>query len=1215
MDIFMRNIAFAVSSRDLKAHLAVVLHGPEFLRPGENPINFEVRIFRSQQGRGPPVGFLTLPTEEIGARFLKLYGEPAPSQTITMGRRIVFKRSNRQSNPDVLDNVRRRPFVHPREVQEREDRDAERQSMSASIKTIQFGWVCRDDVYSVEWEKQCIHKATLVYDEDAREFRIKAEDLDDDDRMPITRTIGFRAAQMYWTSATIDNLGDPAIFFHLNHPPSFESESDTHLTQLFSRLVLGRERQPPTRRRWESFTNEHVLLAPFTSLAIRIICKRMEDLQTYRNFCRVAQRKVDDSAYPIVRRSLFGQDTLTVFFAWLSHLEWSVAFQVEALARSHLMDLRELISLRPEIEETLRDQGAGVTSAILRDFLSRVKAIFWFGEKNQEHQDSVQALFAQSRRDWSISSLLLQETSVDNFNCFHVVVTPTTMYLEGPFPERSNRIMRMYMANQDSFLRVSFVEENRLMYRFDRELDARDFVNRRVKHLLLNGLTIAGRHFDFLAYSQSALKEHAVWFVKPFNHTDRRQIDAATIISGLGSFHDLAFDERLIYCPARYAARISQAFTATDSSVSVEAEEVVPIPDIWDATHTYSFTDGVGTISPDLAQAIWDELRAKQKRSRHRTKPRAYQVRFMGSKGMLSVDYRLENRLVCLRESMIKFDAPNSLFIEIARAFDKPGRYYLNRPLIMLLEGLGVPYSTFQALQDAAVQNAQDSVESLSSSARLLEAHGLGTSFRLTSTMLSLHRLGLGPLHEDIFWQQMMDFAVNHVLRELKHHARIPVPDGWTLVGVADVHGFLNEGEIFACVHPQDSSVPIYLEGPTLISRSPTIHPGDVQVVHAIGPPPPGSPFEKEPLPNTVVFSIKGGRPLPSYLGGGDLDGDVYNLTTMPSMRPRRTYPPARYDPAPKKFVDHPSTMADVAEFVAEYIISDTLGIIAINWLITADQSGLGIFDPDCLKLAQLHSDAVDYPKSGIPVALDQIPRLKRKSKPDWNAPETITKESTNWYESTRAIGHLFRAIELPALQTVKRASRYQRRHLSNGDELNLDDILAEFRSVEPHRADYFQLTIEHRISEFIPLPEEGDVDEVDEAAITRTWELLRAYGTRLRAICADHTLSHTRSAMLTEEEVVVGTIVANCAQPRKRKDLMSQMREQTATLVNSVRVEISGDDDTPAEESLRRAWIAYKVALIDPDYFGARSFTWIAMGEIFDAIRDIEAEDRKLLR
>ena len=53
------------------------------------------------------------------------------------------------------------------------------------------------------------------------------------------------------------------------------------------------------------------------------------------------------------------------------------------------------------------------------------------------------------------------------------------------------------------------------------------------------------------------------------------------------------------------------------------------------------------------------------------------------------------------------------------------------------------------------------------------------------------------------------------------------------------------------------------------------------------------------------------------------MDGDVYNVTTVTNLIPRRTYLPASYEPAQKKLVDHDSTMADVAEFVAEYITSD----------------------------------------------------------------------------------------------------------------------------------------------------------------------------------------------------------------------------------------------------------------------------------------------------
>jgi len=69
---------------------------------------------------------------------------------------------------------------------------------------------------------------------------------------------------------------------------------------------------------------------------------------------------------------------------------------------------------------------------------------------------------------------------------------------------------------------------------------------------------------------------------------------------------------------------------------------------------------------------------------------------------------------------------------------------------------------------------------------------------------------------------------------------------------------------------------------------------------------------------------------VPSCLGGGDLDGDIYNLiplNNLPEFCPTKFCAPAKYDPAPKKEVDHPSTMEDVAEFVMEYINSDVGGI------------------------------------------------------------------------------------------------------------------------------------------------------------------------------------------------------------------------------------------------------------------------------------------------
>ncbi|KAI0361727.1 RdRP-domain-containing protein [Trametes cingulata] len=1225
MEVFMTNIVYGTSPHKLKLELASILHAPPFHILPAPPINFEVYLFpRTKRSSQWQSGALTLPSAEVGNLFLQLYGGPQPQRFLTLGTiRVRFQLSRREPRRDVLERIRRQPFEDPRISQAREREAEELQSLEAQVCTIQFGWECRDKVYSIEWEKSCA--AVLHFVEERREFRVKVRGVG----LENTRIIAIRASQIAWVSAAVHPpSGIPTIFFSLSNPPAFETEQA--LSDFTNILAAVLERSStPCRRRWSAFDESHEPVAPYTSLALRLECRSLGDLDTFRKLARAAQVRPDNFAYHIDRRGLFAQNVRDEYALWAARQPWTVAFQVEALLRSWLLDFREALRLCQPIEKLTRQKGREYTAALLRDFAAYAKALYWYGEDRARSEEgrtlpaeaSLEdpvALFNRVRAKFVYKPMPTALETADAtapFHCLRVTVTPTTMILEGPFPERSNRVMRTYFRSQDCFLRVSFQDEDRLQLRFDREVDSRDFVSRRVKRILLDGLTMAGAHFDFLAYSQSALKEHAVWFVKPFKHVGSdgytRIVDAATIIDSLGTFRNLPFDPKLIYCPARYAARISQAFTATDASIAVDVGQIIAGRDITSASGTYIFTDGVGTISPQLAKEIWRALQEKRGRGRRdRTYPRAYQVRFQGSKGMLSVDHTLSGRSILLRPSMIKFESPSSLTIEIARAFDKPGDYYLNRPLIMLLEGLGVPYEIFQSLQDDAVRDVQDSVNSLERSARLLEGHGLGASFRLTSAMLGLHKLGVGPLHGDRFWEQLMDFSINHVLRELKHHARIPVPDSWTLVGVADVHGYLKEGEIFACVDSPNHTGLIYLEGRTLVSRSPIIHPGDVQIVHAIGRPPPGSPFEHESLRNTVVFSIKGellavsfARPLPSCLGGGDLDGDVYNVTTVPELLPPLTYHAASYEPAPKKFVDHESTMADVADFVAEYITSDTLGIIARTWLIIADQSTQSIFDPDCIKLAALHSLAVDYPKSGNPVPTTDIPRLHLKSRPDWNAPETFTGRSDSYYESVRAIGKLYRSIDLPALRQVDRVARKQSRHM-RGEEESVAAVLAQFRSDEPnedHEDDDVYIAVRDRTGEFI------DTSDYDDVTVTGIWELYNTYVSRLRAICADHTLSTSRSAMLTEEEAIVGTIVAKCSQRRKRKDLMSQMREQTAMLVNDVRDELEGEEDMPIKDSLRRAWIAFRLASMEEEYFGSRSFGWVAMGAIFDTIKEIE--------
>jgi len=250
------------------------------------------------------------------------------------------------------------------------------------------------------------------------------------------------------------------------------------------------------------------------------------------------------------------------------------------------------------------------------------------------------------------------------------------------------------------------------------------------------------------------------------------------------------------------------------------------------------------------------------------------------------------------------------------------------------------------------------------------------------------------------------------------------------------------------------------------------------------------------------------------------------------------------------------------------------------------------------MTLAQLHSDAVDYPKSSTPVPLEKIPKLKFREKPDWNRPETMgDSRSADYYESQRAIGRLFRAIELPALDIVRRVSRMQRKKLEEEDDL----LVAQFARMDFRDGDQVDIAVYDRIGDFINV----DVDADDRE---RAIALFDRYTTELRTICAAHTISYRRDAMLTEEEAAVGTIVAKTSQPRHRRDMISKLRDQTTLQVKGVRNELISEEDG-FETKLGKAWALWRVTQDEREVTGARTLGLIALGVIFDTIKEFEEE------
>jgi hypothetical protein len=255
-----------------------------------------------------------------------------------------------------------------------------------------------------------------------------------------------------------------------------------------------------------------------------------------------------------------------------------------------------------------------------------------------------------------------------------------------------------------------------------------------------------------------------------------------------------------------------------------------------------------------------------------------------------------------------------------------------------------------------------------------------------------MNEIGLS-FQADRFLTDIVEVAAMASLRDLKYRARIPVEKGHLLYGIMDETNTLKEGEVYIATGQQDESGQwrrrIVVGDRLVVTRAPALHPGDVQVVKAMDVPE-NSPLRD--LYNCVVFSQQGARDLPSQLSGGDLDGDIFHVIYDKRLIPPITYPAADYPPTIAKDLGRPVQINDIVDFFIDYMNSDRLGVISNKHKIRSDKHTEGTLHPDCITIAKLASDAVDFSKSGKPINMEDIPRGMDHIRPDFmaNAPGLV---------------------------------------------------------------------------------------------------------------------------------------------------------------------------------------------------------------------------------
>ena len=1205
MEVFVQQIDSWVTEEDLYRGIASALHTAPVRLPGQGLTNFRLLLPKTARNRHKGHAFLTIAETSTASAFLQYY-------TGRTGRALNIIRDGKYNTLKLTPNgFGREDIINDLLYYPYEDWDARQRRLRGEPHGSASNSQSDDDEYALTAmaispvPPAIAHRNNLVRTNTPRntarkrvepvrsdgawwtiEFGVVCENgdfsIEDHDSPPSPLPSGFdiKSQTLYFgdkhnsirilfnniVSWSI-NHNHNALLFELEDPATFirqgRNSSIFDFINRVDREVLIRHRH----RYRIAHIGSHFRVCFVSPRDLDWFCLEARPFLKRAGNPRQVQRN-------IVRRNLTDPNFFEAAGQFCASIDIRVAYQLDKLLRNGLYSPTVLEILKSNTRRLIKCYNVefaarvfGSLAATSRQVQVRdrnTKCLLGSAKLQQRIEAEEQRLKRQDATQ--VDPLAAQTVTTATAQVYHVTITPTRVLLDGPFMDASNRVLRLFAEFGSHFVRVAFCDEDGDRFPVSRHdldgIDSESFVHERIGDPLKYGIAIAGRKFEALAWSGSGLGSHHCWFVTAFTDKEGKLWDAERIRQSLGNFRQVESQ------PARFGARLSQAFSATSSTIKINDDWVKIVDDDYSDVYMpsngrekkrYLLTDGVGEISRPLLNDIWRELctvknmRREWQLSQENPAriPSAIQFRCGGAKGVLCLNPRLKGKVMKVRHSMIKFSAPKHRDLEVAATSFSPLPARLNRPLINALEDLGVPAHVFLSLQNKAVESAQLARKDFKRASQLMGSFALSDTAEVHKIFRRLDSLvGVTPdkLDPDGIFHRLCTIVIAAALGDLKRKARIPV-DGCTLIGVVDEFGFLQKGEIFAQVNDTSDGHFRFLQGRVMVSRSPTIHPGDVRVVNAVVPPP-THPLRQ--LRNVVVFSKSPvGRPLQSMLSGADFDGDTFLLIEDPKLFAKRTESPGEYKNVPPRSLARPCTFEDLADFFVDYVINDQVGLVSTFHLHIADKSELHSMDPDCIKLAQLHAKAVDYRKTGQAVHRRDVPMPPFGSaRPDFLAQRPA---GPGIYPSKRALGQLFRAIPEQLTDTPFGNTPSWAR--SEGRPSALSSILKQ-----PGKSDDILSILTILAQKYPQIMPEG-LRLVQMQAHFRP--LLSSFVYHLSRLAAWIPESRTETEWLSEEEILVGTqVMATKAKQLKRRQ--ERLTASTAELFPILRAQlqlIAGDE------------------------------------------------------
>ena len=326
------------------------------------------------------------------------------------------------------------------------------------------------------------------------------------------------------------------------------------------------------RERLSALNPAHARVAPYAHQVIFYL-HEYEAGHKIKMLCRWAGlARPTDMNIEIQSRNLFAQSQIDRLAKLLGRTDWKVAFQFECLLRNNLLHVSDVVYIhtnrlaglydRFERDEECTDPHHSVAQT-LKHLVEQLR-----GLQDESVQQCIDRVM-MAPKETTFDPVAAKMAGGGTFLCHHITFTPTRVVLEGPYITQSNRVIRQFPGFEHYFVRVDFRDENRTQFRWSLDVNGHPILEERVGDILKvrhpfvasdarfwlkfsqQGFDLAGRHLEFLAYSSSALRQHAVWFMIPFEQ-DGRLVTAESVRKSLGDFSQ---DETK---PAKMAARMAR---------------------------------------------------------------------------------------------------------------------------------------------------------------------------------------------------------------------------------------------------------------------------------------------------------------------------------------------------------------------------------------------------------------------------------------------------------------------------------------------------------------------------------------------------------------------------------------------------------------------------------------------------------------------------------